>query len=203
MIRPEGQIDSLANKITATGDVLVLAGLHRGIDTPAGAALTASGLFVDVVDGPVARARGENSDLGALFDASSDKLKGAAIAYSIWRKGIVPDVVIAGMAVQNLANGIATAQAAKNHPGEKLLPSKRGKISMLFQNTALMSYDYGRIMENRAQELAAAEIPDVEKIAKCERSAKYARKFGHVAAGIGVVGLGIPATLGYIKRIKK
>src|ERR1035437_3082624 len=110
MNRPDGNINTVANAITITGGSLVAKGLREGIDTPTGLALVAAGRAADLIDGPTARARHEDSDLGAILDASFDKVGCAAIAFSMYRKDIVPTPVFIGMATQNLANGVATAK---------------------------------------------------------------------------------------------
>jgi phosphatidylglycerophosphate synthase len=203
MNRPDGNINTVANAITITGGSLVAKGLREGIDTPTGLALVAAGRAADLIDGPTARARHEDSDLGAILDASFDKVGCAAIAFSMYRKDIVPTPVFIGMATQNLANGVATAKAQKAHPESKLLPSKKGKLAMFSQNVALLSYNYSHISDKKAQELAADNPEQIEAIQKHKRRAKISRTVGHVASGIGVIGLGVPATLGYVKRAKK
>jgi phosphatidylglycerophosphate synthase len=198
---PEGEIDTTANVITLIGGALVAKGIQKGVDTPAGLALICLGRACDLVDGPWARAHDEVTDLGTALDPTVDKIGCAAVALSMWRKKIVPTPVFTGMAVQNIANGIATTRAQKAHPEENFLPSKKGKFAMFFQNLGLVSYDYSHIMAKKAEKHAASEVPDPAEIVKYQRLAQRSCLAGHAASLVGVVVLGVPATRGYFKRI--
>lgn len=197
---PDGNIKTVANVITVSGAALVAKGIHDGVDTPKGLVEVVVGRGADLIDGPTARSRGEDSDLGALLDASCDKVGCAAIAFFMWRKDIVPTAAFVGMALQNSANGYATAKAQKAHPDKKFLPSKAGKLAMFSQNVSLISYDISHTLSKKADSIES-DLGQQEKVAKLRKAAKISRIGGHVAAGVGVLGLGIPATRGYFKRI--
>ena len=204
MNRPDGDIDTLANVITASGGVMVAAGLKTGIDTPGGLALAAIGRGCDLIDGRTARARNEDSDLGALFDAGTDKIACAGILVSAWRKGYVPNVVGGALVIQNLTNGWATAKAQKANPHEKLLPSKAGKLSMFAQSVSLLSYVMSGIASQEANKIIPIREVEDSQQQKRQRYLKIAsnsRRLGHAAAFVGLGPLGIPATRGYLKRI--
>lgn len=198
---PEGDINTMANVITLSGGAGVAMGVHQGVDTPLGLLLIAVGRGQDLRDGRRAREDGNDSELGAILDATTDKIGCAAIVYSMWRKGIVPTVAFTGMALQNTANGYASAKAQKNHPETPLLPSKKGKLAMFSQNIAVLSYGLSHVLEIEADKVVSVEASEQEKITKYRKATKISRVVGHVAAGVGVLGLGIPATRGYFKRI--
>jgi hypothetical protein len=71
---------------------------------------------------------------------------------------------------------------------------------MFTQNIALLSYDYSHIYENKLKKLDAEH--EAEQIKKYEQRMKIGRAIGHISSGVGVIGLGIPATWGYIQRAK-
>jgi phosphatidylglycerophosphate synthase len=205
---PEGNINTLANVFTTVGGALVATGIGAGIDTPIGLALIGAGRAADLIDGPIARATGEDSELGATLDASFDKVGCAAIAFSLWRKDVVPNNVFVGMAIQNIANGIATAKARENHPDKNFLPSKTGKFAMFAQNIALLSYAFNNIGQKKVHELTTTKARISEAylnitLQQHEKRAKISRNIGHLASTLGIIGLGVPATLGYIGRATK
>lgn len=172
------------NAISAAGFALVLDGARK-IDEPAGLAEVAVGRGLDLLDGTVARATGQSSELGAAVDATLDKFGGLAILAAEWRKGIAPKAAIAGIFVQNVANGIATARAMSKYPDEELAPSTAGKYAMATQNLALGAY--------AAANLAKDSAP---------KTSKFLRGAGHVATFVGVGVFGLKATTDYIKRAR-
>lgn len=183
-IRSE-DILTMPNVVSATGFAMVLDGARK-IDEPLGLAEVAAGRLLDLTDGAIARRTGQCSELGAAVDANLDKFGGLAILIAEWRKGIAPRPAIAGIFMQNLANGVATAIALRNHPDEELKRSKAGGYAMAAQNVGLFAY--------AAAHLTRESAP---------KTSKRLRMLGHVATGLGVGVFGTKATYGYIKRAKR
>lgn len=178
------EIVTEANAISAAGFGLVTAGIHRGMDTPLGAALVFAGRALDVVDGAVARCTGKTSEFGAALDASLDKLGMLAIVSHLSEKNIIPDWVAAGMIAQNTANTAATLAAQSKHPETRQAPDPVGKLAMAAQGASLASYTVGNLLKERAP-----------------RVATIFRFTGHMLASAGIVRYGLPATKKYIERI--
>lgn len=177
-------VATLPNAISAAGFGLVIAGVHRGMDTPLGTGLVVAGRIMDVVDGAVARHTGQMSEFSAGVDASFDKLGMLAIVSDLARKEITPGWVTAGMVAQNSANTAATFMAKYKHPDREYRPEPVGKLAMAAQGASLASYTMGNLLKERAP-----------------RTAKIFRGAGHALAGAGIVHYGLPATQKYFERV--
>ena len=66
------------------------------------------GRIIDVLDGAVARATGQTSDLGAGVDAGIDKAATAKLLCDLTRKDAAPKLVIGTIALLNTINAAAT-----------------------------------------------------------------------------------------------
>lgn len=172
----------IPSAISLVGGILAVDGARR-IDTPLGIAEVAVGRGLDLIDGPVARALDQTSELGAAVDATTDKLAGLALLVSEWRKGIAPRSALAAIGAQNVMNGVATFVAQRRHPDQELTPSVDGKRAMFAQNIALGAYAVSHVLAERQP-----------------RAAQALRGLGHVAAAVGVGYYGLRATVGYIQR---
>lgn len=83
----------------------------------------------DVVDGKVARATGTSNELGATVDAVGDKLKTAFAAYHIYKMHLASRPLLAGVALQNIANAGATIYDSLINDKSQIEVSKAGKYS--------------------------------------------------------------------------
>ena len=172
---------SVPNLISAAGFGLVLAGLRRGIDEPAGLLSVAVGRVLDLADGQVARRTGQSSEFGAAVDATLDKAGVALIMTEECRKGLVPRPVAAGIILQNGLNAFATLKAEASDTDIELGPTRDGKLAMAAQNMALGAYALAANLEN-------------------PRAAKGLRLIGHISAVAGLLYFGPKATREYLSR---
>ncbi|MDQ3981980.1 MAG: CDP-alcohol phosphatidyltransferase family protein [Actinomycetota bacterium] len=98
-VRPIGRIVARsglsANTITVVGVLIQVFGAYLILDgalLAAGLVSTAAGV-ADLLDGAVAKARGEASEFGALFDSTTDRLSDALLFVPIaWLYGVDPDI---------------------------------------------------------------------------------------------------------------
>ncbi|MDO4712734.1 MAG: hypothetical protein Q4B05_02405 [Candidatus Saccharibacteria bacterium] len=135
------------NVISAIGYRLV----HRGsqqLTTPRGVAEVAVGRALDLADGAVARATGQETDLGAAVDASLDKLGMGKILLEAWRTKAAPRPLLAAIALFNVTNGVASLIASTRHPEESYRPPRSGKLAMALSNAALLSHCIGTASEH-------------------------------------------------------
>jgi len=172
----------IPSTISLLGGALAIDGARR-LDTPMGIVEVAVGRSLDLLDGPVARALDQTSELGAAIDATTDKLAGLAMLTSEWRKEIAPRSALVAIAAQNVANGVATFVAQRRHPDQGLRPSPAGKRAMFAQNVALGAYAVSHVVAERQP-----------------RAAQALRGLGHLATAVGVGYYGLRATAGYVRR---
>ncbi|QWQ32753.1 CDP-alcohol phosphatidyltransferase family protein [Candidatus Minimicrobia naudis] len=73
---------TIPNAITLTGGILAWRGAEE-LNNPCGLSKAALGRLLDIIDGPVSRFTGQTSDVGAAFDAITDKIVIAKILYEL------------------------------------------------------------------------------------------------------------------------
>jgi phosphatidylglycerophosphate synthase len=179
------EVLTVANGVSAAGAVIALHGATE-LDSWQGIVEVAAGEALDLVDGPIARSRGETSQFSAGVDAGLDKLKALAIMIAEWKKGLAPRASLALIAGHNAVNTAVTLVGMYNHPDEDFAPSKDGKRSMFIENIALSAYPVSARLEKDGK-----------------RGASVAKWIGHTATAFGVGYYGVPATIGYFKKARK
>jgi phosphatidylglycerophosphate synthase len=170
--------------ISASGLALVAKGC-RHIDTLEGVNYIAAGRGLDLVDGMVARAFDQESDAGALADATCDKLGMTFIATQALRKNAVPTYALASMFASNLTSTSLTLAASVRHPHQTYRPTKTGKYSMAAFNVGILSYLYANALEKNHKDL--------------DLHSQF-QKLGHTATTAGIA-LAIPSNAEYASRI--
>ena len=100
------------------------------------------GRIIDVLDGAVARATGQTSNLGAGVDAGIDKVVTAKLLCDLTRKDAAPKPVIGTIALLNTINAAATgiANIRNREKGASDRPSKSGKLAMAGETVTLFAY---------------------------------------------------------------
>lgn len=176
------KIFTLPNVITLLGGFLTCRGL-RDIDKLSGLLTVALGRGLDLLDGAVARKANQASELGAALDAATDKLTTAKLLYELWRKDMAPKEVLGAIATFNAINFLATVVADRYPTGEKLRPTKSGKLAIATETGALIAY----------------VASDLAEKAGCKKSARDLRKIGHVTSALAVP-LAINASVKYVNR---
>ena len=183
MKRPTApEVLSIPNAISAVGFGLVVKGSIEP-DPVKATAYTTAGRALDLVDGPVARQLGQESDFGAGVDAMFDKLGMAALVGGAVYHDRIPKSAAAAMVAHNTFNAVAGITHEVRHPGESVRPSKIGKVGLFVENIAALSYLTASAVESRR--------PD-------SRTAKSLKVAGHALTICGV-GLGALAGIGYLR----
>lgn len=175
----------LPTAISATGLALVAKGC-RTIDTVEGVNYIAAGRGLDLVDGAVARALEQESDAGALADATFDKLGMSLIAASAIRQKAVPPYALGSMFASNLMSAGLFSVAAVRHPHESYRPTKTGKHCMAAFNLGILAHLYANALER--------EHPETELHSHFSR-------LGHIATSTGIA-LSVPTNAEYASRIR-
>lgn len=172
-----------ANVIDATALVGAKYGMDN-FDTARGKACVIASYAADIIDGPIARRTGTQSDLGEMVDATGDKLKAAYAIFKLWQNNLADKPLLAAVGAQNTANTILTLvdRTANNEPS--IHPSRVGKRSFFMQ-------ELGIGINVAGNQLASRGLRSGEKI----------RKIGNVVGGAGVA-LGTVATAGYYIKLK-
>lgn len=137
-------IFSPANAVSILGLLLTIWGsLH--ISSLAGVLILGVGRFIDIFDGKIARAT-HVSPLGALVDATCDKIGIAFLVPAIWIAGIAPYWLLIYILAQNILNVILSSLTA----ARKSVPaaSRYGKHALFLQNISLGSYALGNTIDN-------------------------------------------------------
>lgn len=181
-----GDVPTIPNALTATGMTMVLHGSQK-LDTSTGIAEVAVGRIFDLADGAVARATGQTSELGAAFDAISDKICAATIIASEWRKGIAPKAALTAILAQNGLNAAITTVAAKRNPDKEQHSTKDGKYATAAQHIALSAYAMSHFLNEKGH----------------SRTSVAAKYVGHAATVLGVGYWGAKATYTYAQRLNK
>lgn len=134
---------SPANAISLIGLGLTIYG-SLNITSVVGVLLLGAGRFIDVFDGPIAR-RTHTSSLGALVDATCDKIGIAFLVSAVWIAHYAPVWLLAYVIIQNLANVILSWLTAQR--GMKPAASRSGKYAMFLQNVSIGFYALGAVLE--------------------------------------------------------
>ncbi len=136
---------SPANAISLIGLSFTIWGaLH--IYSLSGVLLLGLGRFIDVFDGKVARAT-HSSRLGAIVDATCDKIGIAFLVPAIWIAQIAPYWLLLYILAQNILNVIFSLLAAARDA--KPSSSREGKYAMFLQNISLGCYALGNTIDSR------------------------------------------------------
>lgn len=150
----KSDVFSPANAVSVIGLSLTIYG-SLNIETLSGVLILGLGRFIDVFDGKVARAT-HVSRLGAIVDATCDKIGIAFLVPAIWIAGIAPIWLLVYILAQNLLNVIFSGLAAIRQA--KPTSSQYGKHAMFMQNISLGFYALGNTIDNRAFTLAGLVI---------------------------------------------
>ena len=137
---------SPANFVSIIGLCFTLYGAFY-IETLAGVLILGAGRFIDVFDGKIARAT-HVSPLGALVDATCDKIGMAALLPAAWFAGIAPYWLLIYIAAQNVLNIALSAMVAAR--GGNPAASKSGKYAMFIQNISVGFYALGNTLDIKA-----------------------------------------------------
>lgn len=123
------------------GSLALLCHSCQRIDTVEGKIGVVAGKLGDVLDGYIARRFNMSSDAGALADAASDKIGMAVILAALWEHDIAPKPILAGMAVRNTVNTVATTYHGFNDPDKRAhQPPKSGKYAMAFDTLSIAAF---------------------------------------------------------------
>ncbi|MDZ7744841.1 MAG: CDP-alcohol phosphatidyltransferase family protein [Candidatus Saccharibacteria bacterium] len=171
-----------ANVIDGVALVGAFAG-SRHLDKWGGIATCAASFAADVADGPVARGTGTQSELGEMVDATGDKIKLAFTAAAIWKHKLAPRHLISAVAIQNGINAVATTIDRSMDKEAVIHPSMFGKRAIFLQQAGLGAHVIGSKLEE--------DHP---------RMSKYVKRAG-TAVGYTGVGLGIVASIGYVRAL--
>lgn len=135
---------SPANAVSVLGLVMTIWGsLH--INSLEGVLILGLGRFIDIFDGKIARAT-HASRLGAIVDATCDKIGFAFLVPAIWIAGIAPVWLLVYILGQNLLNVVFSGWAALRHA--KPTSSRYGKHAVFMQNISLGLYALGNTIDN-------------------------------------------------------
>lgn len=170
--------------VSLSGLALVVHGAKH-IETLQGVNEIAAGRSFDLLDGFLARALNQESDLGIMIDAIADKMAMAVIVRAAWKQQVIPKSVLGTVIASNVANAGLTLLAADANPEDRLRPTKAGKQSMALFNASLLSHAYASALEREHPE---AGLHD------------HLRKLGQLTFYAGTAGAGV-AAFDYAKRI--
>ena len=156
MKSPERDVDfkklsPAATAVSATGLGLVVKGATE-INTLKGVLEVFAGRAADGFDGSVARALDQESDAGAIVDASFDKAGIGVISVAAWLNEAIPKPVIAGVVTKHLASAALTFIHDHNHPNESFRPTKWGKASIGADSLAYAAYLAENALRNEKPE---------------------------------------------------
>lgn len=139
------------NLVSVAGCWLVHHGSQR-MTTLQGLTEVAVGRGLDIADGAIARATGQETDFGAAVDASLDKLGMARILWAAWRTKAVPRPILTTLAALNILNSTASVIASARHPEASYRTPLSGKLSMALSNVALLSHLIASTTEQTSSE---------------------------------------------------
>jgi len=180
----KNELLTVPNMMSSVGYWLVCDGVERGVATPEGLAEVFVGRMLDIGDGFAARLLGQSSALGALLDASLDKLASKKILDAVTAENLVPPIFETAMVAQNTTSAALTAAAKALRPDRRLTPSKEGKYSMALQGLALGSYALAEVVRPKRPQVA-----------------RFVRGVGHSLGAAGLFYYGPQATAGYARRL--
>jgi phosphatidylglycerophosphate synthase len=142
----KSDVFSPANAVSLIGLSLTIFGsLH--IKTLSGVLILGLGRFIDIFDGKIARAT-HASRLGAIVDATCDKIGIAFLVPAIWIAHIAPIWLLVYILFQNFLNVVVSALAFARKA--KLTSSHYGKYAMFMQNISLGFYALGNTIDSKA-----------------------------------------------------
>lgn len=132
---------TIPNAMSITGGILTWHGAGS-IESTAGLSEVIIGRIIDVLDGAVARATGQTSNLGAGIDAGIDKVVTVKLLYDLKKKDAAPEPVIGTIALLNTVNAAATGITNMRNGGKGFSdrPSKSGKLAMAGETVTLFAY---------------------------------------------------------------
>jgi phosphatidylglycerophosphate synthase len=107
------------------------------MDTAAGVGAVMGSYVSDLIDGPIARATGTSSELGASVDAAGDKLKTAYVIYNIAKGGLASRSLLTTVAAHNIINAAATVYDRTRHETPRVEVTREGKYGMFADNFGL------------------------------------------------------------------
>lgn len=139
----KADIFSLANAMSLTGLCFTIYGAFH-IETLAGVLILGTGRLIDVFDGKVARAT-HVSRLGAIVDATCDKIGITFLVVAVWVAQIAPYWLLIYIAAQNIMNIVISGISAAR--GGKPTSSKNGKYAMFVQNISIGCYALGNVID--------------------------------------------------------
>ncbi len=141
-------IITIPNIISLSGLAMVIHGSQR-IETLEGVNEIAIGRGFDLLDGVLARSLHQESNTGALIDATCDKIGMLYMTTQAWKKDVVPKKVLSTIIASNVLNAGLTVTAANRHGEEKesYRPSRSGKYAMALYNAGFMCYAYASALE--------------------------------------------------------
>ena len=134
-------IVTIPNAMSIAGGILTWHGAGN-IESATGFSEVIIGRTIDVLDGAVARATGQTSDLGAAVDAGIDKAVTVKFLYDLKKKDAAPEPIIGTIALLNTVNAAATGIANMRNGGKGFSdrPSKSGKLAMAGETITLFAY---------------------------------------------------------------
>jgi phosphatidylglycerophosphate synthase len=142
----KSDVFSPANAVSLIGLSLTIYG-SLNINSLSGVLILGLGRFIDIFDGKIARAT-HVSRLGAIVDATCDKIGIAFLVPAIWIAEIAPVWLLVYILAQNLLNVVFSAWATARKA--KPTSSQYGKHAMFMQNISLGLYALGNTIDNRA-----------------------------------------------------
>lgn len=139
-------IFSPANAVSLIGLTLTIYG-SLNINSLTGVLILGLGRFIDIFDGKIARAT-HVSRLGAIVDATCDKIGIAFLVPAIWIAHIAPYWLLVYIIAQNFLNVFFSIWATIRKA--KPTSSLDGKYAMFLQNVSLGFYALGNTIDFRA-----------------------------------------------------
>lgn len=159
----EEKILTIPNAMSVVGGILTWEG-SKQLETPRGVAAVVAGRTIDALDGAVARATGQASEVGALVDAGIDKLVTAKLLWEMWRSGSAPKHVLATFALGNCINFAATG-IAKLRGNNDLQVAPTGKLAMATEAVSLFAFAGAHAAEHANRPDAAQTLRALGKAA--------------------------------------
>lgn len=145
---------SPANATSVIGLTLTIIGSFH-LTTLAGVLTLGVGRFIDIFDGPIAR-RTHTSPLGALVDATCDKIGIAVLVPAAWITHIAPYWLLIYILVQNVLNVVFSALTSAR--GGTPAASRYGKHALFAQNISLGFYALGSVTDIRTLDITGLII---------------------------------------------
>lgn len=138
----KADIFSPANAVSLIGLSFTIYGAFH-IESLVGVLILGTGRLIDVFDGKIARAT-HVSRLGAIVDATCDKIGITFLVVAVWTAHIVPVWLLVYVAAQNIMNVIISGISAAR--GGKPVSSRNGKYAMFVQNISIGCFALGNVI---------------------------------------------------------